>query len=242
MTAIVRMRNVTVAYRGHPVLHHLSGDFHCGALSAVIGPNGAGKSTLLSVMAGLQPADQGHLQTPARERMAYLPQRSTLDTQVPVTVQEVVAMGCWRRLGAWGRLDAWHRDAVQSALVRVGLQDMGSRLIGELSAGQVQRMRFARLLVQDAELMLLDEPFVAMDERTSADLLDLLVQWRREGRSVIAVLHEPALVRAHFDDLLVLAREALAWGPVTTVLQEDVWQQARRTSLAWQEGAGRCRS
>ena len=242
MTAVVRLCNLTVAYRGHPALHHLSGDFRTGALSAVIGPNGAGKSTLLSVIAGMQPADQGQVQTPARERMAYLPQRSTLDTLVPVTVQEVVAMGCWHRLGAWRRLDVRLRERVETALARVGLQDLGARLIGELSAGQVQRMRLARLLVQDAELLLLDEPFAAMDERTSADLLDLLAQWRREGRSVVAVLHEPALVRAHFDDVLVLAREALAWGPVTTVLQEAVWQQARQTSLAWQEGAERCRS
>jgi zinc/manganese transport system ATP-binding protein len=241
MTPAVRIRDLTVSYRGHPAVHHLNGEFAAGRLTAVIGPNGAGKSTLLAVLAGTRGDFQGQLERPPPQQVAYLPQATSLDRSVPVTVHEVVAMGLWSRLGSFRGLDAAGRATVDRALAAVGLAGFERRLVGELSAGQVQRVLFARVLVQDARLVLLDEPFNAIDARTTADLLAVLQRWRQEARTVIAVLHDLDQVREHFDDALLLAREAVAWGPTAQVLRAEHLFEARRMAEAWDEDATTCR-
>lgn len=240
--ACVRVQDLTIAYRGHPAVHHLSGTFAPGALTAVVGPNGAGKSSLMTVLAGVRRSFQGRLERPPAAQVAYLPQAAALDRSVPVTVHEVVAMGCWARLGSFRGLDAAGRAAVAQALAAVGLSGFERRLIGELSAGQAQRVLFARVLVQDASLILLDEPFNAIDARTTADLLALLPRWRDEARTVIAVLHDLEQVRAHFDQVLLLAREPVAWGPTAQVLRAEHLFRARQMAEAWDEGAPVCRA
>ncbi len=241
MSAAVRLRDLKVAYRGHLAVHHLSGEFVAGRLAAVIGPNGAGKSTLMAAMAGTCRDFQGDLDCPPSAQVAYLPQAASLDRSVPVTVHEVVAMGLWPRLGSLRGLDDAGRTSIDRALAAVGLTGFERRLIGELSAGQAQRVLFARVLVQDARLVLLDEPFNAIDARTTADLLAVLQGWRREARTVIAVLHDLEQVREHFDDALLLAREAVAWGPVAQVLRAEHLSQARRMAEAWDADAAVCR-
>lgn len=242
MSAAISLRDLTVAYRGHPALHHVSGEFASGSLTAVVGPNGAGKSSLLGAITGLVPSAGGKvlLAPGLREAMACLPQRSELDRSFPLRVLDVVLQGAWRRCGPFGRIDAALCDEAEAALVSLGLAGFGGRLIGELSAGQFQRVMFARLLLEEARLILLDEPFNAIDERTTADLLALVRRWHREGRTVVAVLHDLAQVRAHFPETLLLAREAVAWGPTGAVLSAENLARARMRSFAWDEAAAPC--
>jgi len=236
----VRLHDLTVAYRGHPAVHHLSGAFVAGAMTAVVGPNGAGKSSLLGALSGALRGFEGRIERDAALRIAYLPQASALDRSFPVRVFEVVAMGLWARIGIFGTLRDADRKRVREALAAVGLSGFDRRLLGELSAGQAQRVLFARVLVQDAELILLDEPFNAIDARTTADLLALLHRWKNEARTVIAVLHDLDQVRANFDQTLLLAREPVAWGPTAQVLDAAHLFKARQMAEAWDDTAARC--
>jgi zinc/manganese transport system ATP-binding protein len=234
------VRDLTVSYRGHPAVHHLSGALASGSFTAVVGPNGAGKSSLLGALAGVLPY-QGQIERPdPAPRMAYLPQAAALDRTFPVQVHEVVASGLWWRTGWWGGLRTTEHHHVRDALARVGLSGFERRWLGELSVGQVQRVLFARVLVQDAGLILLDEPFNAVDARTTADLLDLLTPWRQEGRTLVAVLHDLNQVRAHFDRCVLLARECIAWGPTADVLRPEHLERARHMARSWDESAALC--
>jgi len=221
-------------------VHHLSGAFVAGAMTAVVGPNGAGKSSLLGALSGALRGFEGRIERDAALRIAYLPQASALDRSFPVRVFEVVAMGLWARIGQFGALRDADRKRVEDALAAVGLSGFDQRLLGELSAGQAQRVLFARVLVQDAELILLDEPFNAIDARTTADLLALLHRWKDEARTVIAVLHDLDQVRANFDQTLLLAREPVAWGPTAQVLDAAHLFKARQMAEAWDDTAARC--
>jgi len=236
----VHVHDLTVAYRGHPAVHHLSGEIVAGTLTAVVGPNGAGKSTLMGALGGTIREFEGRIERDPTLRVAYLPQASALDRGFPVRVHDVVAMGLWSRIGSFGGLRREDRTRIDDALAAVGLAGFGQRWLGELSAGQVQRVLFARVLVQDAGLILLDEPFNAIDARTTADLLALLHRWQREARTVVAVLHDLDQVREHFEQVLLLARERVAWGPTAEVLRAEHLFQARRMAEAWDEAAPRC--
>ncbi|MBL8308739.1 MAG: metal ABC transporter ATP-binding protein [Rubrivivax sp.] len=241
MTApALALHDLTVAWRGHPAVHHLSGAFRAGALTAVVGPNGAGKSSLLAAIAGALRGFEGRIERAPALRLAYLPQASELDRSFPVRVHELVATGLWARTGCFRAVGADGRAQVAEALAAVGLAGFGQRLLGELSAGQAQRVLFARVLLQDAGLILLDEPFNAIDARTTADLLALLQRWRREARTVVAVLHDLEQVRQHFDEVLLLARERVAWGPTAEVLRAEHLFRARQMAEAWDENAPRC--
>ena len=234
------LRGLTVSYRGHPAVHHLSGQFAHGALTAVVGPNGAGKSTLLGALAGAIAGFEGRIERDPAQRVAWLPQASDLDRTFPVLVRDIVALGLWSRIGSFRGLTPVDRARVSQALSAVGLAGFEPRWLGELSAGQVQRVLFARVLLQDAGLILLDEPFNAIDTRTTADLLQLLTRWRAEGRTVVAVLHDLEQVRAHFDQTLLLAREPVAWGPTAEVLRADNLFRARQMAESWDERAPWC--
>ncbi len=236
----IGVKDLTVSYRGHPAVHHLSGRFAPGKLTAVMGPNGAGKSTLLATLSGAIRAFEGQIQRDPQQRMAYLPQASALDRSFPVRVHEVVAMGLWSRLGSFGAVRRAEREQITTALAAVGLTGFDNRLLAELSAGQAQRVLFARVLLQDANLILLDEPFNAIDTRTTADLLALLQRWKQESRTVIAVLHDIEQVRTHFEEVLLLAREAIAWGPTAQVLSAEHLFKARQMAEAWDAHAHAC--
>ena len=146
--------------------HHLSGAFQPGSLTAVVGPNGAGKSSLLKAIVGLVRPAEGRvtLSRLNRREIAYLPQQAEVDRSVPLTVLDVVSLGHWRRMGMFGGLGAGQLHAAQDALAAVGLEGFESRVVGTLSAGQFQRVLFARMMLQDAKVILLDEPFTAIDE------------------------------------------------------------------------------
>lgn len=240
----VRLGDVTLAYRRHPAVHHLTGTFAPGSFTAVVGPNGAGKSTLVKAIAGaLRPAS-GRLDLVGVDRrdIGYLPQAAEIDRSFPIDVADLVALGLWRRVGPFRRLRAAGGvgDRVGEALAAVGLSGFERRPIVTLSGGQMQRALFARLLLQDARLMLLDEPFTAIDARTTADLLALVRRWHGEGRTVVAVLHDMDIVRAHIPQTLLIAREPIAWGPTEAALSAENLEVARRMSEAWDEAATAC--
>jgi zinc/manganese transport system ATP-binding protein len=207
----------------------------------VVGPNGAGKSTLLKAIAGALPPLEGRVdrQVPPQE-IAYLPQAAEIDRSFPINVYDLVAMGLWRRSGLFGGIGRRDRAAIASAIAAVGLGGFEDRVIGSLSGGQMQRALFARLLLQDARLILLDEPFTAIDTKTATDLLDLVRRWHGEARTVVAVLHDLDVVRDHFPDCMVLAREVIAWGPTRDVLTAESMLRARRMIEAWDADAGAC--
>ncbi len=238
---MVTLDNLTVSYRQHPALHHISGQFAKGSLTAVVGANGSGKTTLLKTIVGLLPIDRGQLNVAAQHtRIAYLPQLCEIDRSFPMRVGECVQLGCWASVGAWGGLSGTHLERVQWALQTVGLEDFEHRSIGTLSSGQLQRVLFARLLVQDAQLILLDEPFNAVDSKTTVALLGVLQLWHAQQRTVIAVVHDDAQVRQFFPQTLLLARQVVAWGATAQVMTEPHLHQARMMAQAWNESAQLC--
>ena len=240
--AAVRVIDLTVTHQRHPAVHHLSGELAMGSLTAVIGPNGAGKSSLLDALAGRLPLSAGRIEIAPElvGRVAYLPQQSQIDRSFPLGVLDLVALGHWPRRGAFGAIDAPLRERAREALASVGLSGFEKRRIGELSVGQFQRVLFARVLLQDAQLILLDEPFNAIDARTSADLLAVVRRWHGEARTVVAVLHDMELVREHFPQALLLAREPVAWGPTAQVLRAENLFRARQMAERWDESAPVC--
>ena len=242
MTAALRFSDLTLGYDRHPAVHHLDGVVEAGSLTAVVGPNGAGKSTLFKGIVGvLKPSagriDRGGL---APEDIAYLPQAAEIDRSFPINVYDMVAMGLWRRSGAFGAVDCAARASIERAIAAVGLTGFEGRGIGTLSGGQMQRMLFARLLLQDARVIVLDEPFNAVDAKTSADLFDLVRRWHGEQRTVLTALHDVDFVRSHFPDTLLLAREPVAWGRTAAVLTSENLLAARRMCEAFDEHAAEC--
>jgi zinc/manganese transport system ATP-binding protein len=238
----VTFHNLTLGYDRHPAVHHINGEVPRGELLAVVGPNGAGKSTLLKGIVGELKPLGGSLDLDGLKKsdIAYLPQQIDIDRSFPISVFDCVAMGLWREIGAWRGLGAAGEAAVRRALVRVGLQDLGDRPVGALSGGQFQRVLFARLLLQNASLVLLDEPFRAVDTKTVADLIQLIHSWHAEGRTVLAALHDIAQVRAHFPATLLLAREVVAWGETKKVLTPANLAKSRQLVEAFDEHAEIC--
>ncbi len=242
MSAQVQFRDVTLGYDRHPAVHHLSGDIASGALLAVIGPNGAGKSTLFRGLVGILKPLAGTVLTAGIDirDIAYLPQSADIDRSFPISVFDFVGTGLWRSTGVFGGIGQVARDRIARALAAVGLTGFENRGIGTLSGGQMQRLLFARVLLQDARLIVLDEPFNAIDARTSADLMALVEHWHAEKRTVVAALHDMDLVRGHFPETLLLAREVVAWGATSEVLTADNLLAARRMCEAFDERAGAC--
>lgn len=234
--ACIVFSDLTLGYDRHPAVHQLDGMVAKGALLAVVGGNGSGKSTLLKGIVGMLKPMGGACMVAPGTGIAYLPQQSELDRSFPASVRELVALGLWPRRGLLGRHRAADRAAVSSALAAVGLAGFEGRSIGALSGGQLQRALFARVLVQDAGLILLDEPFNAIDARTLADLVALIKAWHGEGRTVLVVVHDLDLVREHFPEALLLARRPVAWGAARQVLSPENLRRARHYHEAgdWQ--------
>src|SRR6516225_9676191 len=231
MTAALQFRNLTLGYDRHPAVHHLDGAIESGALVAVVGPNGAGKSTLFKGIVGvLKPLagriERGDLNP---QNIAYLPQAAEIDRTFPINVYDMVAMGLWRRTGSFGGIDRAARASIERAIAAVGLTGFEDRAISTLSGGQMQRMLFARLLLQDARVIVLDEPFNAVEPSTSADVVHML---RR--------LHALDFVRANFPETLLLAREPVAWGRTASVLTPENLITARRMCNAPDQEAALC--
>jgi len=203
------------------VVSGLSGCFPPRSMTAVTGPNGAGKTTLLRALIGLHTISAGHIDLGGltRRQIALLPQGSTLDRGFPVTCLDVVALGA-PGLGAYRSVGANVRLAAAEALARVGLGGLERRPVHALSAGQFQRLLFARTILQDAPVILLDEPFSAVDAATTQALLQIVRDWHEHGRTLIVVLHDMAMVRRDFPRVLSLDGQGRgAWDAAAPVLQ-----------------------
>jgi zinc/manganese transport system ATP-binding protein len=242
MPAQLVFQNLTLGYDRHPAVHHLTGEVGAGALLAVIGPNGAGKSTLLRGIAGILKPLSGLVDLCGLDHrdIGYLPQAAEIDRSFPISVLDFVSTGLWRATGLFGGLGLKARDKIAHAIAAVGLNGFENRPIGTLSGGQMQRLLFARVLLQDARLIVLDEPLNAIDAKTSSDLLMLIRRWHGEGRTVLVALHDLDMVRANFPDTLLLARGPVAWGPTKEALTSENLLVAMRMCEAFDDHAAAC--
>lgn len=238
--ACLTFKDLTLGYSSHPAVHHLTGSISTGSLTAVVGANGSGKSTLMKGIVGVLKPMAGSCTLAPGKRIAYLPQQSELDRSFPARVVDLVSLGLWPRRGLLGRYTMEDRGAVGHALMAVGLEGFEKRPIDTLSGGQLQRALFARVLVQDADIILLDEPFNAVDAKTVGDLIRLIKRWHGENRTVMVVAHDLELVRTHFPNTLLLARQPVAWGETIETLRPENLLKARRFDEAWHDDAPWC--
>ena len=239
---MLELCDLTAGYERHPAVHHLTARFRPGSLTAIVGPNGGGKSTLLKAIMGMIPLMSGHILQHGitRQDCAYMPQQSEVDREFPLRAIDLVNFGHWRRIGNFKALTPDLAQQSHEALVRVGMASFAERPVGSLSVGQFQRILFARIIVQNARLILLDEPFAPIDSKTVADLAPLLQQWRQENRAILLVVHDLLLAQELCPDALLMARELVAFGPATTVLQPANLQLARLRAESWIESAPQC--
>ncbi|MBT6190550.1 MAG: metal ABC transporter ATP-binding protein [Tateyamaria sp.] len=236
--APLTVSGVTVSYSEKPAVFSVDATFPPNAMSAIIGPNGAGKSTLLKAALGVIPRLSGDVHVfgrpieQARERIAYVPQRASVDWDFPTTVIDVVQMGLYRQVGLLGRLSGQMKTRARNCLERVGMVDFAQRQIGQLSGGQQQRVFLARALAQDADLYLLDEPFAGVDAATERAIVDVLQLLKAEGKAVVAVHHDLSTVRNYFDHVFLINVRRMAEGPVSTTFTTENLQATYGGRLA----------
>ncbi len=214
----ITVRSLSLGYGGRPVVEHLDWNIAPGSLTAIIGANGSGKSTLLRAVAGVLRPLAGTIDGLDGIRTSYLPQDAGIDRSFPISVADFSAMGLWRKVGAFGRIGRHWSGETERALGLVGLSGASRRPIAALSGGEFQRVLFARLILEDADLILLDEPFAAVDRETTADLVGLVRQWAAEGRTVVVALHDLDQVRQHFPETLRLAARRGVQGATAQIL------------------------
>jgi len=237
-TSPFAVRGLTVSYGGEPAVFSVDMTVPKGAMLAIIGPNGAGKSTLLKAALGVIPKVSGRVTVHGapledqRRRIAYVPQRASVDWDFPTRVIDVVLMGLYRDLGLLGRLRADHRTRAQACLARVGMEDFADRQIGQLSGGQQQRVFLARALAQQADLYLLDEPFAGVDAATEKAIIAVLKALKDEGRTVVCVHHDLSTVRDYFSHVFLMNRTRIAEGTVAEAFTEATLQAAYGGRLA----------
>ncbi len=224
MKSAVTLESLSVHYGAVRALHDVSGHFARGSLTAVAGPNGAGKSTLLKAIAGILRPKKGRiaLDPSLKGKIGYLPQTSAIRRDYPLSVMQAACAGLWPETGNTGRLTSALRQRVRAALAEVGLAGLEKRQIGALSGGQFQRLLFARLILQDPQLLLLDEPFAAVDAETTGRLMALLLRWHKEGRTIVCALHDLMLIRKYFPESFLLAGHCLGRGHTHELFEQKL--------------------
>lgn len=225
---VVSVNNLSVSYHGEKALHNVTFEAEAGQLVGIIGPNGAGKSTLIKAMMGLISKEKGQVEvfekpvSKVRKRIAYVPQRSDIDMDFPVLVEDVVVMGRYPHLSWWRRPGQKDRALALNCLDKVGMGAFAKRQIGQLSGGQQQRVFIARALAQQAELFFLDEPFAGIDMTSETIIIDILRELKNEGKTLFVVHHDLSKVEEYFDSLLLLNKELKGFGPKKDVFQVDL--------------------
>jgi manganese/zinc/iron transport system ATP- binding protein len=219
------VRALTVSYGKRPVLRSVSFDVPRGKLIGIVGPNGAGKSTLLKAMLGLIEPNGGSVRIygqpvgNCRDKVAYVPQTEAVDWDFPVTALDVVLMGRYGRLGMFGRPKSADRQAAMRALTQVSMESFVNRHIRQLSGGQQKRVFIARALCQEAEILLLDEPFAGVDAATEQAIFELMDKLTSEGKTLIVVNHDLSVLD-RFDLVLLLNQQVVAYGPTETTVTD----------------------
>ncbi|MCT4655024.1 MAG: metal ABC transporter ATP-binding protein [Cohaesibacter sp.] len=223
MGKIVEIRNLALGYPELTLCRGLSLDIQGGETLAVLGANGAGKSTFVKVLLGLLGPLSGRLTWPAGRpaEIGYLAQMTEFDRRFPIRVRDLAAMGAWRGLGLWKGLDKAARIRIDKALDAAGVLDIAGQSLHTLSGGQLQRALFARVIMQDAPLIILDEPFAAVDQSTEAHLLSIIETWRAEGRAIVLVVHDLSSVLDHCSHALLLGGNIASHGAVKDVLTPE---------------------
>jgi manganese/iron transport system ATP-binding protein/manganese/zinc/iron transport system ATP- binding protein len=224
----IEVENVTVSYGQVAALLDVSVRFPRGQMIGVIGPNGSGKSTLIKTILGFARPDVGQVRVlglpvgQTRGWVAYVPQRGAVDWDFPITVREVALMGRYGYRRWWRNMQADDYRLAGAALEKVRMTEFRNRQIGQLSGGQQQRVFLARALAQDAEVLLLDEPFAGVDAATEAAILEALHETKRQGKTLIVVHHDLSTAAAYFDALLLLKQRVYAFGPPEKVLDPEL--------------------
>ena len=228
----LKIQRLTVAYDSTPALWDVSLVVPAGVVMGIVGPNGAGKSTLLKSVLGIVPKLSGEIhigQTSASNRknqVGYIPQKTTIDWDFPITVRELVLMGTYGTLGWFRRVGKMERKRANDAIARVEMDPYADRLIGELSGGQQQRAFLARAFVQDAPLLLMDEPFSGVDATTEKTIVGLMHQMREQGKTLLVVHHDLSTVIDYFDQITLLNREIIGTGEVSRIFNQSLLQKA----------------
>lgn len=228
---------LSVAYQGQTVLRQVDFGLPAGSLMGVVGPNGAGKSTLLKACLDLIPTSSGEVRffgrpyRDVRHRVAYIPQRESVDWDFPVRAVDVVAMGLYRQIGWFRPVRKRHLDQAHEALAKMGIGELAGRQIDQLSGGQQQRVFLARALVQGADLYLMDEPFAAVDASTERAIMEILRGLRAAGKTAVVIHHDLQSVRDYFDRVLLLNGRVIATGPVEETFTAENLQAAYQGRL-----------
>ena len=223
----VSIKDLTLAFKHKPVLWDIDCDIPQGVLMCIVGPNGAGKTTLIKSILGMLKPAAGYVEIfsqtvkSQQKRIAYVPQRSSVDWDFPINVLDVVMMGTYGSLGWFKRPGKKQQTQALAALEKVDMQDFASTQISQLSGGQQQRVFIARALVQEADIYFMDEPFVGVDIVTEKAIVKLLKQLKNNGKTVVAVHHDLQTIEEYYDWLLLLNVRQVAYGPVEKVLTED---------------------
>ncbi|MCL2468822.1 MAG: ABC transporter ATP-binding protein [Alphaproteobacteria bacterium] len=217
------LEHVSYAYGAQSALQDVSGQFLPGSLTALTGPNGAGKSTLLQIIAGLLKPQKGRVSCSfSQGAVGYMPQTSTVRRDYPLHVLKAVYTGFWPQAGAHHAITPTLKQRALEALHEVGLEGFEKRPLSALSGGQFQRLLFARLIVQDPALILLDEPFSGIDTKTTAQLMERLLAWHRQGRTILCVLHDPLVIRRYFPEAFVLCHHCIGKGLTHDLLEQKI--------------------
>lgn len=222
----LEINDLTVSYRDKPVLWDIDLEIPKGALVGIVGPNGAGKTTLIKSILGLLKPVAGSAKILGLEieqglkKIAYVPQRGSVDWDFPATVFDVVQMGTYGKLGWFKRPGAHEKKLTKEALEKVGMLELAHRQISQLSGGQQQRVFLARALVQQAEIYFMDEPFQGVDSTTEQAIVELLRELRNKGATALVVHHDLQTVKDYFDWVVLLNVRKIAAGPVHEVFTE----------------------
>lgn len=232
MADTVSVKNLHVSYHGKEVVSDVSFEFKTHKLIGVIGPNGAGKSTLMKAALGLIPRDKGEVTFGGesvdriRKNIAYVPQRSDIDWDFPITVIDTVLIGRYPKLGLFRRPKKADKEFAYKCLKQVNMEEFASRQIAELSGGQQQRVFLARALAQEADYFFLDEPFVGIDIASEKTIITILKKLRDQGKTVFVIHHDLTKITSYFDELVLINKELIGAGPVQEVIKPEVMTKA----------------
>ncbi len=238
---MIEIQNLSVSYQGQLALDKANVTIKGPTITGIIGPNGAGKSTLIKGLLGIvdhqgQALLDGQPLDKELKRIAYVEQKINIDYNFPIKVKECVSLGLYPKIKLFQRLKTSDWDKVNQALKIVGLEDFAERQISQLSGGQFQRVLIARCLVQEADYILLDEPFVGIDSVSEEIIMNTLRDLKKAGKTVLIVHHDLSKVPHYFDQVLLVNREVIAFGPTKETFTEANLKEAYGNRLFFNGG------